>query len=77
MSRISFCIAGFSWPTPTISKACTSGMPAASMVESWRLKIAMSPGVVLPPAAEQTALLADLRRDDVLAPQVRAHVLSR
>ncbi len=49
MSRISFCIAGLSWPTPTISKACTSGMPAASMVASWRLKTAMSSGLILPP----------------------------
>jgi hypothetical protein len=33
---------GFSWPVATMSKACTSGMPACSMVASCRLKIAMS-----------------------------------
>ncbi len=49
MSSTSFCIAGLSWPLPTISKDCTSGMPAVSMVASWRLKIAMSSGVTLPP----------------------------
>ena len=59
MSRISFCIAGLSLPLATISNACTSGMPAASMVASWRLKIAMSPGLTLPPL-RALALLADL-----------------
>jgi hypothetical protein len=49
MSRISFCIAGLSLPLPTISNDCTSGMPAASMVASWRLKTAMSSGLTLPP----------------------------
>src|SRR5213082_1221356 len=49
-SRISLCMAALSLPLPTISNACTSGMPAASMVESWRLKIAISPALTLPPA---------------------------
>src|SRR5688572_23718689 len=49
MSRISFCIAGLSLPVPTISNDCTSGMPAASMVASWRLNTAMSSGFTLPP----------------------------
>jgi hypothetical protein len=49
MSSISFCIAGFSWPLPMISKACTMGMPAAIMVASWRLNTAMSSLVTLPP----------------------------
>src|SRR5690349_4851785 len=49
MSRMSFCIAGFSLPLPTISNDCTSGIPAASMVASWRLNTAMSSGATLPP----------------------------
>ncbi len=60
MSRISFCIAGFSWPTPTISNACTSGMPEASMVASCRLKIAMSPAVILPPPLNSLCCLRTL-----------------
>src|SRR4051812_1847954 len=50
MSRMSFCIDGLSLPLPTISKDCTSGIPAASMVASWRLNTAMSSGLTLPPA---------------------------
>ncbi len=32
-----------------ISNAWTSGMPAPSMVASWRLNMAMSPALTLPP----------------------------
>src|SRR6187551_1087410 len=48
IARISFCIAGFSWPAPTMSNDCTSGMPAVIIVASWREKIAMSAAVTLP-----------------------------
>ena len=72
MSSISFCIAGLSWPLPTISNDCTSGMPAASMVASWRLKIAMSFGVDLAAAAEDLRCLT-LATRDALAAQVGAH----
>src|SRR5687767_13084093 len=45
---MSFCMAGFSCPAPTMSNDCTSGMPAVIIVASWREKIAMSPGVTRP-----------------------------
>src|SRR5262245_22303750 len=48
MAMISFCIAGFSWPAPTMSNDCTSGMPAVIIVASWRENIAMSAAVTLP-----------------------------
>ena len=48
-SSTSFCIAGFSWPLPMISKACTIGMPADIIVASCRLNTAMSSAVTLPP----------------------------
>src|SRR5262245_4787372 len=48
IARMSFCIAGFSCPAPTMSNDCTSGMPAVIIVASWREKIAMSAGVTLP-----------------------------
>ena len=35
-------IAGFSKPSATISKLCTSGTPAFIMVASWRVKIVIS-----------------------------------
>ena len=72
MSSTSFCMAGFSWPLPMISKACTMGMPADIMVASWRLNTAMSPGSTLPPARTALALRLDARGRDALAPQIGA-----
>src|SRR5688572_19402988 len=48
IARMSFCIAGFSCPAPTMSNDCTSGMPAVIIVASCREKMAISPGVTLP-----------------------------
>jgi hypothetical protein len=47
-------------------------MPAASIVASWRLKIAMSSGLTLPPAREQRDLLAGFVQHDALAAQFGA-----
>jgi len=41
-----FCIEGFSWPLPMMSKHCTIGMPACSMVASWRANSAISSEVI-------------------------------
>ena len=60
-------MAGFHCRLPTISKACTMGMPEASMVANWRANTAMSPGLTLPPL--RLALLADAGRGDALAAQ--------
>ena len=75
MSSSSFCIDGLSCPAPMISKACTSGMPAPSMVASWRLKIAMSPALTLPPERVRRGLLLDAGGGDALAAQFAAHRL--
>ena len=69
----SFCTAGFSWPTPMISNACTIGMPAVSIVASWRLKIAMSSAVTLPSLLNSLSSLRTLRGGNALLAQVQAH----
>ena len=56
MVRIRSCIFGFSWPRPTMSNACTSGTPAAIMVASWRMKMAMSFGMIFLPAPPNSGL---------------------
>ena len=61
IDRISFCIAALSWPLPTISKDCTSGIPAASMVASWRMKTAISPEVIVPDEANNPLLCLRIR----------------
>ena len=48
IARMSFCIAGFSWPAPMMSNDCTSGMPAVIIVAICREKIAMSAAVTRP-----------------------------
>ena len=72
MSSTSFCIAGFSWPLPTISRDWTIGMPAAIIVASCRLKTAMSIAVGLPPPPNRPALCVLTRvARDALAAQIR------
>ena len=59
----------FSWPRPTISKACTSGTPEATIVASCRVKMAMSLGWIFLPPEPNSALgfLLDARRQHALA----------
>ena len=46
MSLSSLVTLGFGLPRPTMSKACSRGTPAFIMVANWRVKIAMSLGLI-------------------------------
>jgi hypothetical protein len=46
MSLSSFATLALAFPRPTMSKDCISGTPAFIMVASWRVKIAMSLGLM-------------------------------
>jgi len=55
-SRISSVMAGLAWPLPAMSKACSSGTPAAIMVDSWRVNRAISLCVMALPGPARAAL---------------------
>ena len=75
MSLSSLATLGLALPRPTMSKACSSGTPAFIMVASWRVKIAMSLGLIALPRAharflilvDEHALAAQRGHDLVLA----------
>ena len=49
-------ILGLSAPSATMSKLCTSGTPALSMVASWRVKMAISAGLIGLPCPPNSGL---------------------
>ena len=67
MSLSSLETLGLALPRPTMSKACSSGTPAFIMVASWRVKIAMSLGLILAPERMRRFLI--LVGEHALAPQ--------
>ena len=74
IASTSFCMAGLSLPTPMISNACTIGMPAVSIVASWRAKIAMSSAVTLPSLLKSWLSLRTFVGRYALPAQVGTHL---
>ena len=60
IASTSFCIDGLSWPLPMMSKHCTIGMPACSIVASWRANSAMSSDVIFLPLLKSCISLRTL-----------------
>ena len=63
-------------PPAMMSKACTIGTPDCIMVANWRLKIAISRGVMRLPAAPNRGLALGATRPGVM-PCLRSSALSR